>query len=352
MGRRKQAAKLSDVAGMAGVSIATASIILNNPEKNRFSEQTRQKVLETAEKLQYIPASYAQQMKGKDIAVIGLIIPDLMNSYFPEITSGFSRLANKLGYQVMLLDTANNFQREQSFIETLIRMRVAGVGLCGTSGTYEAEEQILIKKMMAMDIPVVQFDRYSTDSVCPYVGIDNFRAAFCMTGKMIQAGHHKLALLMCEDTSFIVKERYRGYMEAMKQYGYQSAVFTYDYEQFGSIYQQFNQIVNSEEHYTAIFTISGDIDAIECIRAADKMGIRVPADLSIAGFDDISMAEVINPALTTIYQPKFEIGETAMRLLATMIDKQKLEEQNVILPFEYVVRESTRVILDEAEHKE
>lgn len=352
MGKKRQIAKLSDVAELAGVSIATASIILNNPEKDRFSAQTKQRVVEAAEKLRYVPASYAQQMKGKEISVLGLIIPDMLNSYFPEIISGFSRLANKLGYQVVLLDIANSFQREQTFVETLIRMRVAGVGLCGASGNYAEEEQRLIRKMMDMDIPVVQIDRYCKDSVCPYVGIDNFRAAFCMTEKMIQAGHHHLALLMCQDTTFIVEERRRGYEEAMKQYGYESAVFTYAYDQFGSIYQQFHQIVNSEKKYTAVFTVSGDIDAIECIRAADKMGIRVPADLSIAGFDDISMAEVINPALTTIYQPKFEIGETAMRLLASMIDKQRLEEQNVILPFEYVVRESTRIILNEAEEKE
>lgn len=349
MGKRRQVAKLSDVAGLAEVSIATASIILNTPEKNRFSEQTRQRVLEAAEKLHYIPASYAQQMKGKEIPIIGLIIPDLMNAYFPEITSGFSRLANKMGYQVVLLDIANSFQREQFFVETLIRMRVAGVGLCGASGDCAEQEQILIKKMMAMDIPVVQFDRYCKNSVCPYVGIDNYRAGYCMTEKMIQAGHRKMALLMCREKTFIVTERLRGYNDAMRQHGCEPVVFTYDYGQFGSIFQQLYQIVNAEERYTAVFTISGDIDAIECIRAADKLGIKVPDDLSIAGFDDISLAEVINPALTTIYQPKFEIGETAMRLLASMIDNQQLEEQNVILPFEYVLRESTRAVPNDTE---
>lgn len=346
MGKSKQNVKLTDVAELANVSIATASIIINNPEKNRFSEATRNKVLEAAEKLNYMPTGYIQQAKGKSIPTIGLVIPDLRNVYYPELASGFSRLANELGYQVILVDIDNSFRKEQSALDNLVQMKVSGIALCGAADGKEenAKEQAMIKRMMDAGIPVVQYDRYDTNSVCPYVGIDNFRAGYCMTEKMIQAGHRNLALLMNKNTSVSVHERKRGYKMAMEQYGCVPGIFEYDVHQYGSIYQQFHQIIQSDRRYTAIFTINGDIDAIECIRAAGKMGIRVPTDLSIAGFDDVSLAEVVDPALTTIYQPTYEIGETAMRLLASMIEERNVEEQNVILPFEYVVRESTRIV--------
>ena len=166
-----------------------------------------------------------------------------------------------------------------------------------------------------------------------------------MTEKLIQTGHRNIVLLMGENSTFIVRERCRGYKDAMEEQKLQPHIFTYARDTYGSVYQQFYKIVHSETKYTAVFTVGGDVDAIECIRAAHKMGIRIPSDISIAGFDDISLAEVINPTLTTIYQPKTEIGENAMRMLSAIIEKRLVKKKNIILPFEYKMRESTRIII-------
>lgn len=342
-GRRKQVAKLTDVAGLAGVSTATASIVLNEPENNRFSEETVKRVLEAARELQYQPASYAQQMKGKNLSVIGLIIPDLMNHYYPELTCGFTHQANNMGYNVILLNSNNNITQEQFFIETLIGMQVAGVALCGAYSADERELE-LVKRLISVDIPVVRFDRYDFNKICPYIGIDNFRAGYCITEKLIQAGHKNIACFSPKEPVFIVAERCRGYKTAMEDYRLKEEFFQINDNEFGSIYQNVQIMWNSKERSTALFTPGGDMDAIECIKSAANLGINVPGDLSIAGFDDIYLANIINPALTTIRQPKYEMGETAMKLLNRMISNEEIEEEGVLLPFEYIARESTRTI--------
>lgn len=341
--KRKQVTKLTDVAKLAGVSTATASIVLNEPEKNRFTEETVKRVLDAARKLQYQPASYAQQMKGKNLSVIGLIIPDLMNHYYPELTCGFTHQANNMGYNVILLNSNNNITQEQFFIETLIGMKVAGVALCGVYSADERELE-LVKRLISVGIPVVRFDRYDFNKICPYIGIDNFRAGYCIIEKLIQAGHKRIACFSPKEPVFIVAERCRGYKTAMENFGLRSEFFYINNSEFGSVYQNIQAMWNSGKNFTAVFTPGGDMDAIESIKSAANLGINVPGDLSIAGFDDIYLANIINPALTTIRQPKYEMGETAMKLLSKMINNEKIEKEGVLLPFEYIARESTRAI--------
>lgn len=344
MGRPRQAVKLSDVAQLANVSIATVSIILNGPNSDKFPEETRKRVYEAARSLNYIQQR-GEKNRDKSAAIIGLVIPDLTNLFYPEVTSGFSRIANEMGYQVILLDTGNSYEKEKLLIRQLLSMQVTGLAICGISGTEEEKEQEMIRDLMNAGVPVVQFDRYTKGSHCPYVGIDNYYAGYYMTEKLLQSGHRNIALLTSEKPSYIVRERQRGYEEAMRMQGLSAGVFSYDRKIYGSVYQKFYQIVHSQTKYTAVFTVGGDVDAIECIRAAGKMGLRIPMDISIAGFDDISLAEITNPALTTIHQPKTEIGETAMRMLAALIRNQPEGSRNIILPFEYKLRESTQILI-------
>lgn len=341
--KKKRVAKLTDVAKLAGVSTAAVSVILNEPNNNRFSEDTVKRVLEAASELQYQPATYARQMKGKNLSVIGLIIPDLMNHYYPEVTCGFTNQANRMGYNVILLNSNNDIVQEQFFTETLIGMKVAGVALCGVYSTDEREVD-LVKRLNSVGIPVIRFDRYDFSEICPYVGIDNYLAGYCITEKLIQAGHKSIACFSPKEPVFIVAERFRGYQIAMENYGLQSLSYKIDNGEFGSLYQNVEAMWNSDKRATAIFTPGGDMDAIECIKSASTLKIDVPGELSIAGFDDIYLANIINPALTTIRQPKFEMGEAAMKLLGKIIKNEEIEKSGILLPFEYIARESTRTI--------
>lgn len=334
-------AKLTDVARLAGISTSTVSYILKDPENNRFSEETNQKVLDAVEKLNYIPATFAQQMKGKTLPVIGLIIPSIENHFYPEVTSGFTAQANKLGYNVILLNSNNSIEQEQSFIDTLISMNVSGVAMCGVSSVEDREKDI-VKRLNSLAIPIVRFDRYVAEDDCPSVGIDNYQAGYYMTERIIQGGHKKIACILPKNSVFIVEERKRGYKDAMRKNNLQELVYTFESTDFGSIYGCLQMLMGNEKP-TAVFTPGGDMDAIEVIKSAGRLNINVPNDLSIAGFDDIYVSEMINPSLTTIRQPKFKIGEAAMKLLQNLIDGKNLKEGKVLLPFEFIARESVKL---------
>ena len=333
---------LSDVARFADVSIATASIVLSSPDHNRFSQETRRRVMQAAEELNYFPASYARQMRGKSSHVIGLIIPSLVNQFYPEVISGFSQKANSLDYNVVLMDSNNEIGKEESFLETLIGMRASGVGLCGVYPTDKKEREIILK-LQAAGIPVVRFDRYDLDPITPYVGIDNYYAGFCMTERLIQLGHQRIVVFAPCEPLFILDERVRGYAAAVQKYGLECNIIHVQQFVFGDVYQKMSLVLR-KKLYTALFNVCGDIDAIECIRTASMLGANVPNDISIVGIDDIYVSKLIHPSLTTICQPKYKIGEAAMQMLDRMIKKQSLEEPSMVLPFEYVARESARPI--------
>lgn len=341
--KRNRRAKITDVADLAKVSATTVSIILKAPDNNRFSEKTVMKVLKAAEELQYQPSLFAQQMRGKNLSVIGLIIPDLMNHFYPEVTSGFTKQANIMKYNVILLDSNNSIDQEQQFADTLIQMRVSGVAICGVYSADEREIE-MIKRLNSAGIPVVRFDRYNENETCPYVGIDNYHAGYHITEKLIRSGHKHITCFSPKDPVFIVSERRRGYLTAMENYGLASDFRCFESNEFGGIYQAIQNMWNSENRATAIFTPGGDMDAIECIKSASTLKIDIPDELSIAGFDDIYISNIIKPALTTIRQPKFEMGVAAMRLLYKLINNENLSKKGILLPFEYVARESTRFI--------
>jgi len=334
---------IRDVALLADVSVSTVSFILKDIENNRFPESTRKRVLDAVKELQYQPAIYAQQMRGKRLQVIGLIIPDLTNHYFPEVTTGFTKQANNLGYNVILLNSDNSITREQIFAEELIAMRVSGVAICGVYTTDEREKE-LIRRLQNQGIPVIRFDRFEEDNISPYVGINNFEAGYMMTNKLLLMGHRKIVCLAPDEPVHIVAERQRGYRKAMQDWKQTVEFKTFRIGNSSDISSVIETLWSSSERPSAIFTPGGDMDAIKCIRTCDSLHISVPNELSIAGFDDIYVASVIHPGLTTIRQPKFKIGQTAMNLLYQLIKKEKGPCESVLLPFEYIQRGSTKTM--------
>lgn len=345
--KQKKNVTLEDVAQLAQVSIATVSMVLNTPDSKRVSQPTKQRVVEAVRQLNYQPANYAQRMRGKGSTILGLIIPDLMNQFYPEITCGFSNAADKLGYNVILLNSRNQVDREEFFTDTLIGMRVAGAAICGANFASQQEqlrEKAIVNRLMTAGIPVVRLDRYDDEDRCPCVGIDNRQASACMTQHLIDDGHRNIALFAPKQRVYIQEERCIGYCKTMEQNGLEPRIFETDQINFSDIRPTMERMLADPCGFTALFNAASDMGAIECIKCAAQLGMRVPDDLSIAGFDDIYLANIVNPSLTTIFQPKYEIGKIAMQMLACMIDSEKMEEKSVMLPFEYIKRDSTRTL--------
>ena len=164
---------IKDIAEMAGVSTATVSMVINAKD-GKISEATRERVMKVVNELGYRPAAYARQMKGKNSRILGLIIPDLRNHFYPELTSGFSDKAEKEKYQVLLLNSRNKIESEEQFVRTLISMSVSGIAFCGVNAAdieISNRECNLMRTLQKNGIAVVQLDRYYKLPDCCYMAI-------------------------------------------------------------------------------------------------------------------------------------------------------------------------------------
>lgn len=322
----KNTVTIKDIAQKAGLSIATVSMVLNGKTGTRVSDETVRKVEAIAQEFHYVPNRNAQLLKGKQSLIIGLVIPDIMNSYYSEMTKGIIDEGSRNGYNVMLFNSNNQLTTETVAIETMLSVKVAGAIICGINESGEQEDKLL-SRLVHSGIPLVKIDRGDALGSWPCVMIDNYQAAYEGVTYLLNKGHRKIALIGLKWNLNIMTERENGYRQAMKDFGLnvsEEMVYRVDLKNFmEAAHQVAEKILLHQAHYTAVFVIPGDWLAIECMRYWQEHGLRIPQDLSVLGFDGIYMGEVCEPALTTIEQPKYEMGREAFRLLNTYLNEEK-----------------------------
>ena len=339
---------INDIAEMAGVSTATVSMVINAKD-GKISETTRERVMKVVNELGYRPAAYARQMKGKNSRTLGLIIPDLRNHFYPELTSGFSDRAEKEKYQVLLLNSRNKIESEEQFVRTLISMSVSGIAFCGVNAAdieISNRECNLMRTLQKNGIAVVQLDRYYKLTDCCYIGIDNYQTAYDMTLILLEKGYKKIVAIGDMVKTSILEDRIRGYIDAMHENGILPSVLQVDHKRFSNLEEVLRIFWENpeKEQNVAIFDVISDIGAIECLKKLQEHGVKIPEDIGVIGFDDIYVASKITPSLTTVSQPKYEMGEIAFDALHEMIRMHTTTAENIILPCKYIERESTRNI--------
>lgn len=348
----KKRVTLRDVAVAAGVSVATASIVLNGisgenqatQTRRRVSEKTEQKVREVARQLHYLPDINAQTLKGRSSSTIGLIIPDLSNHFYPELAKGIARRATQLGYNVMLFDSDENYKNEIASIDTLRAAKVAGIIV---SGVYEQEqgEYELLKSIQADKLPIVQVDRYASIGNIPYVGIDNYRAAYEMVEHLAELGHKKIGFIGMEQSLHTLNERKRGYRHAMKDLGLEideNIMFFVDDTSHDNAVKVVDEFMKYIGEVSALFVARSDVFAIECMQEFLKRGVKIPEELSLTGFDGIYMGDYMTPKLSTVYQPKFAMGEAAVDMLCSIIGGRQAHQNSIILNYEVLMKDSVK----------
>ena len=340
---RKKQVTLGDIAQQAGVSIATVSYVLNNYKNSRISDETRQRVMETAEQLNYRPNVNARILKGKGSSTVGLIIPSIRNYYYPELTEGVTVRANEIDYNIALFNTNDDLQKEKAAFDTLRSMQAAGVIVAGIASSCEEELQ-LFNEMSESGMPIICVDRYHIPSAVPTVSIDQRKASYDMTRCLLHEGHKRIALVLPIIQHDQMVERREGFEQAMHEYGgiiSETTVFYVDTVGLANIAEEIQNILSAIPAFSAIYFACGDLIAIEAIRCLKRCGVRVPKDISVAGFDGIDVGEIISPTLTTVKQPIYEMGYEAMRLLEQGIRQRKSAYTDLRLPHTIAMREST-----------
>ena len=332
------AATMKDVALQANVSTATVSRALMNPEK--VSQATRNRVEQAALEVGYLPQMQGRNMKRNESRTILVIVPDICDPFFSEVIRGIEVTAAAQGYLVLIGDCAHQNQQEKTFIDLIITKQIDGMLLLGSRLPFDAsiEEQRNLP-------PMVMANEFAPELGLPTVHIDNLTAAFDAVNYLHELGHQRIGCIAGPEEMPLCHYRLQGYVQALRRSGitidpHYIARGNFTYEAGASALEQ---LLALPKPPTAVFCHS-DIMALGALSWAKRQGLKVPDDLSIIGFDNISLAEFCDPPLTTVSQPRFDIGREAMLLLLNQLSGQFVDSGSRLLDCELIVRGSTSKI--------
>ena len=332
------AATMKDVALQANVSTATVSRALMNPEK--VSQATRNRVEQAALEVGYLPQMQGRNMKRNESRTILVIVPDICDPFFSEVIRGIEVTAAAQGYLVLIGDCAHQNQQEKTFIDLIITKQIDGMLLLGSRLPFDAsiEEQRNLP-------PMVMANEFAPELGLPTVHIDNLTASFDAVNYLHELGHQRIACIAGPEEMPLCHYRLQGYVQALRRCGitvdpHYIARGDFTYEAGGNALKQ---LFDLPQPPTAVFCHS-DVMALGALSWAKRQGIKVPQDLSIIGFDNIALAEFCDPPLTTVAQPRFEIGREAMLLLLDQIQGQNVNSGSRLMDCELILRGTTRAL--------
>jgi LacI family transcriptional regulator len=327
---------IKDIAKLADVSVATVSYVLNG---NRYvSPELRSRVTDAIDELGYSPNLVARSLRQSRTGTIGLIVPDNSNPFFAEIAKGVEDAGFEQGYSVILCNSNAMPERELAYLEVLRAKRVDGIIFIATTAEIKS-----IRPLVEGGIPAVTFYRDSSDMNVDRFFIDNERAGYLATKYLIALGHRHLACIQPASAVTPSALRIAGFKRALSEHGLEvdDILMPRGDNLFQGGWEAARTLLDSGRRITAIFA-SNDAMAIGCIRALRDRGLRVPDDISVTGVDDIHLATVIEPTLTTVAQPKYEAGRQAVTMLVNRITGEyDGGARQVQLDIELIVREST-----------
>jgi LacI family transcriptional regulator len=304
---------IKDIARRANVSYATVSRALNN--KSGVRETTRRRILELAEELCYTPNAIARGLVKKQTHTLGLIIPDITNPFYPEVARGIEEEAAREGFSIVLCNTNWEPYREVHYLKLLSEKRVDGIILATIHSEVKAVESGVTGK-----IPVVYVSNAPHGSEHSFVVIDNILGGFLATEHLIECGYRTIGFIGSTEDSLTIEERLEGYRRALSKHGLPAPE---KYIRLGDFKQQtgyriIRQMVDSGDYPRAIFA-ENDLLALGVLQGVKASGLSVPGDVAVVGFDDIPFAGFPEVQLTTIYQPKYEMGRKAVEILLKRI---------------------------------
>ncbi|QTF93748.1 substrate-binding domain-containing protein [Halomonas sp. BM-2019] len=326
---------IKDVARAAGCSTATVSRALASPEK--VSEATRERVTRAIAEVGYAPNVAARNLRRAESKTIVALLPDISNPFFSEIINGMEEEAHRAGYLVLIGDCEHDPARAEAYFGLLSTNQADGILLL----TAEVPRALVRQADGRTDFPLVMACEFFADLDLPTIAIDNHQAACHAIDYLASLGHRRIATLSGPAANPICVERVRGYRDTLTVHGLsgEARILEGDFG-FRSGYQQGLALLESPvTRPTAIFCHSDEM-AIGVLKAARQLGIAVPERLSVVGFDNIGLSEYCEPELTTISQPRNEIGREAMRLLLSLLRGESAVRRQT-LSTQLIVRQST-----------
>ena len=307
--------------------------------ETRFvSEELRARVLEAMEELSYQPSAVARSLRRKETQTIGMMVPDSSNPFFAEVARGIEDTSFDQGYSVILCNSDGDMEKEQFYINVLVEKRVDGIIFVAAGGSAQH-----IRSLLERDMPLVIVDREIAGVEVDSVLTDNLQGGYLATQHLIELGHRRIGCITGPSDLTPSAERVLGYKRALAEYNLvvnEDLILKGDF-QYESGYQAAREFLTMNEPPTAVFACN-DLMAVGAVSGVRRNGRRVPWDLAVVGFDDIALASFTNPPLTTVAQPKHEMGVLAAQMLMERIKDKTMPPRRRLLETTLVVRESCR----------
>ena len=336
----KQEANIYEIAKEAGVSIATVSRVINN--HGSVSEKSRKKVNDVIARRNYVPNGNARSLSTSKSMTIGVVVPDINNPFFSQLLQGITRAADEQGFHIVLFNTDEDPQREHQILLSMREQRLRGI-----IATPVAESDLVtierLTEFEGLGIPVVLLDRQVKNAAFDRVLTNDEQGVFRAVSELIRLGHKRIAIITGPDNSLPGRERLAGYLHAMKEHGLPLVPELIRKGDFMSkrAYQETLAVMALPSPPTAIFS-SNNMTTYGCLRAFNELGLRIGADISLIGFDDIDALSWLGYKLSVVNRAVAEMGEPARRLLLHRFAKEKGSEngKTTFFPTELILRGS------------
>jgi LacI family transcriptional regulator, repressor for deo operon, udp, cdd, tsx, nupC, and nupG len=331
-----RAARIQDVAKLADVSTATVSRALATPE--RVSPEARARVLEAIAKTGYVPNPAARTLRSQKTYMVLVVLPDLSNTFFSKILRGIEETLFEAGYGMIISDLDGSPEKEAHFAAFTAAGRVDGAILL--NGHLFGQSREGEGQPARIKIPLVAVCEAIPGADIPQIEIDNRAAAYGMTQHLASLGHRSIAYVSGPASNILERERFQGFKDGLETAGLPfdpALVLPGDYTIEAGV-RAGQDLVARSTRPTAVFCTSDEM-AIGLMRTLFSAGLRVPEDISVAGFDDIEFAAVAEPPLTTIHQPRRELGQAAASALIELLQGRS-SPKRIRLETELVIRDS------------
>ena len=339
-----------DVATRAGVSRATVSYVINGQANGKvsISQETVDRVLQAVQELGYEPDAGAQALRTGSSKTIGLIIPDLHNPHFWENADGVEQEARAAGYRLLLSSMDLNVQYGEDIFKDLSGRRIDALILMGLGVDRSSEAQATLARSLSRNLPIVEVNDHTTTNHKVDAVISDYRSAAAEAmAHLISLGHRRIGFINGVAIADLALDRLEPYQEALVSLGIpvDQALIVNCGPAFEDGYQAASRLLQLENRPTAIIAIN-DILALGVLRAAGDLGLHVPQDFSLVGFDDIPAARYLVPRLTTASKDPVRMGREAVRLALSRIEDPGQPSRIVTIPSQFIVRESTGPVPD------
>src|ERR1700744_607983 len=333
---------IKDIARELGLSISTVSKALS--DSYEISEKTKKLVNDYATEHNYSPNPIAKSLKQGHSKSIGIIVSTIDNSFFSQVISGIESLAYSKGYNVMITQTHESYDLEVRNVKHLIFRSVDGLLVSLSSETKDVEH---LASLQRKGLPIVFFDRVASEIETHKVIADNFSGAYNGTTNLIKSGFKRIAHVTSSPGLSISEERLAGYKKALKDNGITLNEKYIKYCPHGGrdlneIEAALNDLLTMEDRPDALFTASDRITTTT-LGLLHQLKVRIPEDIALMGFTNTHLAGILNPSLSALVQPGFEIGKIAMEMLIDLIESKRpvTEFETKVLPVELFVRDSS-----------